>query len=192
MEKEDISRRLFLTRSLGRVSAVWLAAKLPDIVAAQEHVHKTLQSGAEPALEFFTPEQAADVEAIAARIIPADQTPGAREARVIYFIDRALSTFDRDKRPLYAKGLRRLNGTTRKMSSGKPSFSSLTPVHQDKLLEQIEKTRFFETVRTHTVMGFFSNPEWGGNHDLAGWKLIGFEDQFYYKPPFGYYDAEAE
>ena len=24
-----------------------------------------------------------------------------------------------------------------------------------------------------------------------GWKLLGFEDQFYYAPPFGYYDAQA-
>ena len=41
-------------------------------------------------------------------------------------------------------------------------------------------------------MGFFSNPEYGGNHDLVGWKLIGFEDRFFYKPPFGYYDAGGQ
>ena len=35
---------------------------------------------------------AAEIEAIAARIIPSDATPGAREAGVVYFIDRALST----------------------------------------------------------------------------------------------------
>ncbi|MBV9087485.1 MAG: gluconate 2-dehydrogenase subunit 3 family protein, partial [Acidobacteriaceae bacterium] len=52
------------------------------------------------------------------------------------------------------------------------------------------KTDFFETVRIHTVLGFLSNPEHGGNHDKLGWKLIGFEDTFVYEPPFGYYDAE--
>jgi gluconate 2-dehydrogenase gamma chain len=192
MKKEDISRRLFIAQSLLGVSSAWLLTKLPGIAAAQEHVHKALESGREPKLEFFTPEQAAEVEAIAARIIPADEAPGAREAHVIYFIDRALSTFDQDKRPVYLKGLRLLNGRTRKMFSGKPAFSRLGPDQQDKLIKQIEKTAFFETVRTHTVMGFFSNPEWGGNHDQAGWKLIGFEDRFYYKPPFGYYDAGAE
>jgi gluconate 2-dehydrogenase gamma chain len=192
MEKEDISRRLFLIRSLVGVSGGWLLAKLPDIVAAQEHVHKALQSTAAPKLEFFTPEQAADVEAIAARIIPSDDTPGAREARVIFFIDRALTTFDKDKQPVYLKGLKHLNTRGRRHSTATPSFSALDPRQQDKLLKQIEKSRFFETVRTHTVMGFFSNPEYGGNHDLAGWKLIGFEDRFFYKPPFGYYDAGGQ
>jgi gluconate 2-dehydrogenase gamma chain len=192
MEKEDISRRLFIAQSVLGVSGAWLLTKLTGIAAAQEHDHKTLESGALPKLEFFTPEQAADVEAIAARIIPADETPGAREAHVIYFIDRALSTFDQDKRAVYVNGLRRINSRTRRTFSGKAGFSRLGPGQQDKLLKQIEKTAFFETVRTHTIMGFFSNPEWGGNHDQAGWKLIGFEDRFYYKPPFGYYDAGAE
>ena len=37
---------------------------------------------------FFTPEQALEVEEMAAQIIPTDETPGAREARVVAFIDR--------------------------------------------------------------------------------------------------------
>jgi gluconate 2-dehydrogenase gamma chain len=39
------------------------------------------------------------------------------------------------------------------------------------------------------ILGFLSNPEYGGNRDKVGWKLIGFEDTFAYEPPFGYYDA---
>jgi hypothetical protein len=38
-------------------------------------------------------------------------------------------------------------------------------------------------------MGFFGNPSYGGNRDLVGWKLIGFEDRFQFEPPFGYYDG---
>jgi len=188
MGKEDISRRRFLAASLAGASAGWLLTQLPDILAAQEHVHKTLQSGAAK-LEFFTAEQAAEIEAIAARIIPTDDTPGAREANVIYFIDRALCTFDKEKRPLYLQGLKQL--CAGKHLRGAKKFSALGPAQQDKTLKRIEKTPFFEIVRTHTVMGFLSNPEWGGNHDLVGWKLIGFEDRFFYKPPFGYYDGEG-
>jgi gluconate 2-dehydrogenase gamma chain len=44
-------------------------------------------------------------------------------------------------------------------------------------------------VRQHTIMGFFSNPQYGGNRDKMGWKLIGFEDAFVFQPPFGYYDG---
>ena len=32
--------------------------------------------------------------------------------------------------------------------------------------------------------------DYGGNYDKVGWKLIGFQDDFYFKPPFGYYDRE--
>ena len=54
--------------------------------------------------EVFTPEQAKEVEAIAARIIPTDELPGATEAGVVYFIDRALKTFASDNLPLYHNG----------------------------------------------------------------------------------------
>ena len=44
------------------------------------------------------------MEALASLIIPSGSTPGAREAGVIYFIDKALATFDRDKREAYRQG----------------------------------------------------------------------------------------
>ena len=40
-----------------------------------------------------------------AQILPSDEGPGAREAGVVYFIDRALATFDSDKREAYRKGM---------------------------------------------------------------------------------------
>jgi hypothetical protein len=39
-------------------------------------------------------------------------------------------------------------------------------------------------------MGYLSRPEYGGNHNQAGWKLIGFQDEMTFDPPFGYYDSE--
>jgi len=127
---------------------------------------------------------------MAAQIIPADDTPGAREARVIYFIDRALTTFERDQQPLYRQGLTELQNKTRELFPGRNKFSELTSLQQVQLLTAIEKSEFFEIVRLHSIVGFLSNPEYGGNHDRIGWKLIGFEDAGAYEPPFGYYDAE--
>lgn len=43
---------------------------------------------------FFTAHQWATIEAAAARIVPTDHDPGAREARAIVFIDRYLSGID--------------------------------------------------------------------------------------------------
>jgi gluconate 2-dehydrogenase gamma chain len=179
MDKEEISRRLFLIKSCSGASAAWLCARWPEIVAAQEHAHKVAAAGAHAGFEFFTPAQAAEVEAVAAQVIPTDDTPGAREARVIYFIDRALMTFDSDKQPLYIKGLGELQARAKSALPGAKRFSDLDPRRQMKLLEGIE-----------TVMGFFADPEYGGNYDRMGWKHIGFEDRHYFKPPFGYYDRQ--
>ena len=190
MSREELSRRFFLIRSLAGVSGAWLASRMPEILAAAQHAHQTLQSSAPVKFEFFSPERAADVEAIAAQIIPTDDTPGAREARVIYFIDRALVTFDKDKQQLYTKGLPDLERRAKKTSSRGARFSELTSEQQIKLLKRIQHSEFFEQVRTHTIMGMFANPEHGGNFGQAGWKLIGFKDDFYYEPPFGHYDLD--
>ena len=190
MDYDGTSRRLFLIRSLTGVSSAWLALRLPEIIAAQEHAHNSAQSAESPKLEFFTPEQAAEVEAIASQIIPTDDTPGAREARVIYFIDRALITFDKDKQGQYIKGLKELQAKQKKMFKNSEKFSGLSSAQQIKVLKAFEKNEFFETVRAHTIMGFLADPSYGGNYDKIGWKLIGFQDDFHFKSPFGYYDRE--
>lgn len=190
MSNQDASRRLFLIQSLSGVSSAWLALRLPEIIAAQEHAHRAVQSTTPIKFEFLTPEQAVEVEAIAAQIIPTDDTPGAREAKVIYFIDRALTTFDKENQPAYTKGLRELQTRQKRMFKNSARFSDLNSEQQIKVLKAFEKNPFFEIVRTHTIMGFFCDPSYGGNHDKAGWNLIGFKDEFYFKPPFGYYDRE--
>jgi len=127
---------------------------------------------------------------MAAQIIPSYDAPGAREARVIYFIDRVLTTFDRDKQLAYTQGLKDLQHKTLQLFPGGKKFSALTSAQQIQLLTAIEQTKFFELVRVHTIMGYLSHPEYGGNHNQAGWKLIGFEDEMTFDPPFGYYDRE--
>jgi gluconate 2-dehydrogenase gamma chain len=190
MNNHDESRRMFLITSLTGVSSAWLALRLPEIVAAQEHAHRSNQSASPVTFEFLSAEQAAEIEAVAAQIIPTDDSPGAREARVIYFIDRALTTFDKDQQPLYVKGLKELQSKQKKMFKNSARFSELNAEQQIKVLKAFEKNEFFETIRVHTILGFFTDPSYGGNYEKIGWKLIGFQDDFYFKAPFGYYDRE--
>jgi len=190
MDNSDISRRLFMIKSCAGISSAWLASSLPEILAAQDHAHRAVQSGAPSKFEFFSPADAAEVEAMAAQIIPTDDTPGAREARVIYFIDRALATFAAEERAAFAEGLTQLQKKTRKKFGKIKKFSELGFEQQTMVLKAIEKTTFFELVRTMTILGMFSNPEYGGNYNKIGWQLIGFEDQFFFKPPFGSYDRD--
>lgn len=190
MSSEAKSRRAFLISSATGLPAAWVAANLPGILAAQDQAQQAARGGQAPKLTFFTPEQAAEVDAIAAQIIPTDQDPGAREAHCLYFIDRALSGFDKAKQTAYANGLGDLQKKVQQLYPGSAKFSALTSEQQIQTLTSIEKTPFFTMVRNHTVMGFLSRPVHGGNYHKAGWKLIAYDDALNFKPPFGYYDAE--
>lgn len=188
--QDALSRRRFLLSSATGISAAWVATHWPAVLAAADHAHAAARSAAPPKFEFLSPEQAAEVEAMAAQIIPSDDTPGAREAGVIHFIDRALVTFDKDSQKVYLEGLPKLQETLLKMDPAAKRFSAASAEQQIAALKAIEKSTFFRAVRTHTVLGFLSDPERGGNANRVGWKLIGFEDSFNYEPPFGYYDRD--
>lgn len=182
MPDELISRRQWL--ALAPLSAA--------VLAAQQHAHDVMSASRPAALSVLSAAEAREIEALTSQIIPTDSSPGAREAGVIYFIDRALGTFDADKRALYSEGMKRAQAARRELFPNSQSIAALQPADQIRLLHAIENTEFFDLLRTHTILGFFGNLSYGGNRDLAGWKLIGFEDRFQFAPPFGYYDAEPQ
>lgn len=188
--KRGSSRRSFLAGSAAGVSSAWIASNWSGILAAQEHAQRAVASAEPGKFDFFSPEQAREVESVAAQIIPSDDTPGAREAGAVYFIDRALTTFDRERQSLYTQGLGNLQAKTRELFPDAAKFSALRADQQIQVLKALEKTPFFAQIRTHTITGFLANPEYGGNRNQTGWKLIGFDGKFRYEPPFGYYDAE--
>ena len=177
------TRRHWLSTCLAM--AAW-----PEVVSAQQHAHA---AAASPAAGFETLDAAgaAEIEAIAAQIIPSTGGPGAREAGVIYFIDRALSTFARDDREAYRAGMAEFQQKRRDLFPQSSTIASLTGEQQIALIRAVEHSPFFELLRTHTVLGFLGSPSYGGNRGKAGWSQIGFDDRMAYEPPFGYYDAEA-
>jgi hypothetical protein len=185
IEGMDFSRRDWVFGSLG--SLAWAS-----ISAAQEHAHKAVLKPNAVEFEFFDGHGAAEIAAIAGQILPSGDGPGAKEAGVIYFIDRALKTFDTDKQEAYRKGLREIEEARKRMFPQSENIVSLSNAQQIELVRSIEKSEFFEIVRTHTVLGFLGNPSYGGNRGKVGWKYIGFEDRMSFEPPFGYYDREAQ
>jgi gluconate 2-dehydrogenase gamma chain len=192
MRAKAKSRRSFLVDSATGLNAAWITANLSGILAAQEHARRAGESGQLPQLGFFNAAQATEVEAMAAQIIPTDDTPGAREARCLYFIDRALTTFARKSQAVYIQGLQELQAKAEQLYPSAGKFSALSSEQQIKTLTEIEKTPFFNLVRTHTIIGFFARPVHGGNRDEIGWKLIGYDGSLNHKPPFGYYDAQPQ
>jgi gluconate 2-dehydrogenase gamma chain len=204
---ENLSRRNFLSRGSAAVSAVWISTHWPAIVAAAEHAHQAAKSSAPTKFQFFSPEQAVEIDAITARIIPSDETPGAHEAGVIYFIDHALTTFAVDSQQIYRDGLPNLQTRVHELLPTVEKFSLATPEQQDQILrsfdDQTDASRrgfransnaksFFETVRGHTILGFLIDPDSGrdGNRDGVGWRLIGRDRDHVFQPPFGHYDKD--
>ncbi len=193
MPDDFTSRRAFLALSSAALATLWLTADAEEVRASLRHAAHAARPGKPLAWETFTPEQAADVEAITAQIIPTDATPGAREARAVNFIDHSLANWGKSGAPEFLKGLAELNAEAAKRWPGAGSFAKLSASRQVELLMAWEKDKkpFFDAVRSATITGTFSNPEYGGNYDTIGWKIIGFEDRFAWQPPFGYYDAQV-
>lgn len=128
--------------------------------------------------------EAADLAAIAARILPTTDTPGASEAGVIYFIDRALGAEMKSNVERVRAGLTALNADKR-------PFAEDDDEAQDRRLAEIENDAFFDVMWALTIFGFFSMSKHGGNQENVAWDLIGFEGNHgAWTYPFGHYDAE--
>jgi gluconate 2-dehydrogenase gamma chain len=184
------SRRDFLT-VLGAGGVGLLLAEWPGVNEALAHAHAVRSGTASARFAVLTPAEVADVTAIAARIMPTTDTPGATEAGVVHFIDRAFAEFAAEDLPDFRKEIEALakRATARRATAKR--FSDLGPADQDAVLTEIETTDIFRGLRGLVMLGMFADPKYGGNRGEAGWKLIGFENRMVHSPPFGYYDAQA-
>src|SRR5207253_6848167 len=113
---------------------------------------------------------------------------GARDAGAVFFVDRALASFAKAQRPLFAKGMAELHEAAAKR--GARSFAALPAARQAEVLHAMEaaKSEFFGGARAAVIAGMFADPQYGGNRNKVGWRLLGFEDRFHWTAPFGWYD----
>lgn len=179
------------------------------MVSAATHAHAAAASPDPAKFEFFTVEEAAEIEALSSRIIPTDETPGAKEAGVVYFIDRALVTFAVDSQKDYRDGLADIKALLTEKFPAVKKFSAASPEIQDAVLEALNNSKtkmtssrrnrpnttgqpFFDTLRYHTIAGFLIAPDSDrrGNRDGVGWKVIGRDPEHIFQPPFGVLDKD--
>jgi gluconate 2-dehydrogenase gamma chain len=189
MTKPSSSRRKFLQSSSSVLGASWIAINMPLILSASQKAGKNQEAGA--AFENISEREALELSALVDQIIPADETPGATEVGVVYFIDAAIGGFMSDATAMLRQGL---EDVRLKVTSAHPQvdyLSELSFEQQKEILASIEETAFFSTLHFLTMCGMFSLPEYGGNREHAGWKLLGFNHQHAWQPPFGYYDSAA-
>jgi hypothetical protein len=83
----------------------------------------------------------------------------------------------------YASGIATLD----KLAGG--DFTKAAPADQDKILAQSQVSTFLSLLFEHTIEGMYSNPEYGGNRGLAGWKEIDYPGDI---QPLGYTSDEVE
>src|SRR5438309_11116297 len=83
----ELNRRNFLLRAGTGFSAAWVTANWPALVSAARHAHNAAKGAPPPKVEFFTPEEAAEAEAITARLVQRDDTAGEREAGGVSGVD---------------------------------------------------------------------------------------------------------
>lgn len=240
-EQGRVSRRLFLKGSGAIIAAAGVggtavheAAAQASSPAASPMPMPATNSAASTAVAFFNSDEAVLVDAITARILPGSASdPGAREAGVVFYIDRALSgpndgyTFKTYKQgpfshvteaqepveatsrtdlyrtisvsadlsarygyqsmlppqELYRRGLAAVDAYAQSKFGN--AFVKLSESQQDALLEDLAANKatgfdgpsagqFFTMIRNDTIEGMFSDPMYGGNRDMAGWKLIGY------------------
>jgi len=201
----QLDRRNFLTSATTGLGAAWLAANWPAALSASAHARSAALSPKPPKFEFFSDEQAAEVAAIAARIIPSDDSPGATEAGAVYFIDRGLITIGPEAQPIYRDGLVEFQQDFKSMFPEIAKFSAASAAQQDQFLRSQDQPdaparrrnrpangapSFFETIRAHTIAAFLVDPEseYAGNRSGVGWQLIGREPAHTFQSPFGFYD----
>ena len=198
--RPTISRRDLL-RTAGAAGA---AALIPDAVGAvteespatsspaaagQEQAGGRLPSDTAPLLAGpltnLTARETEILSAMVDRLIPTDELgPGALDAGVLQYIDRALSEAESDSAEAYRAGLAALETYSRYTRGG--PFIDLSTIDQDSVLIDLQigaatgagvgfvgsSGSFFNMVKSHTWQGMFGDPKYGGNVNFAGWDLI--------------------
>jgi gluconate 2-dehydrogenase gamma chain len=187
---QDPSRRHFLQSAGSLAGGAYLRLLGPGIVAITQAACSAKQEQAP--FKVLTAREASDFAAIAARIIPSTDTPGASEAGVVYFIDTAFATDARAELGDVREGLAEFNAALDEAHPDNAGFAALSEDRQDEFLKTQQSGYFFNITWAMTIFGFFSMEKYGGNKDLVGWDLIGFEGHHGgWQYPFGHYDAEV-
>jgi gluconate 2-dehydrogenase gamma chain len=190
MNDRDLSRRQFLAGLSTAAKGSLIVLSLPAILTACRQANEqNPTASADAQTTILSRDLAIELDAISARIVPTDDTPGAREAGSVRFMEVVLADGRQDQLTILQTGIVELNASASR-EFGVASFAALSETQQDALLTAIETTPFFSTVRFLTVASLFALPQYGGTGPDVGYELIGMTHAHAYMPPFGYYDAD--
>lgn len=175
MKRRDVLQAL----SAGIALTGFRAASPQQLWATARDTHDLIRRrSADRVLLVLNPHQDATVAAIAERIIPETDTPGALATRVNEFVDILLAEwFDQDDVESFLRGLLLID--VRSADTFGARFVELTEVQQDELLSSLDAEvtalgdasmsqydHFFRRMKWLTLYGYYTS-EIGAKQELA-------------------------
>ena len=132
-----VDRRDFIVGLTEIATGAWMAAQLPALRATAAYAASVAPQAP---WEFFTAEEAREFDAISAQIVPTDDTPGAREARVVRFVDHWFATVQKEAQPVFRNDFKLLAEAVTARTPGNRSIAALSDADQIALLMAFEKS----------------------------------------------------
>jgi gluconate 2-dehydrogenase gamma chain len=169
-EDKRIDRREAIKSVAVGVGVVSSLPILNNGVSAQVHQHHVVApivaDTATKAPAFFNKNQFATITELASLIIPTDETPGAREAKVNEYIDLIVGESAFDVQKIFLDGLAWLDKASK--DRHKKNFVGLSNAQQVGLLTEISKiknpapheatqAKFFKAIKDMTIDGFYTS-----------------------------------
>ena len=169
-EDKRIDRREAIKSVAVGVGVVSSLPILNNGASAQVHQHHVVApivaDTATKAPAFFNKNQFATITELASLIIPTDETPGAREAKVNEYIDLIVGESAFDVQKIFLDGLAWLDKASK--DRHKKNFVGLSNAQQVGLLTEISKiknpapheatqAKFFKAIKDMTIDGFYTS-----------------------------------
>src|SRR5262245_3376873 len=128
--------------ALTLMSAITAHALFASVVAEAAETAAAIDAAGEPWVPKWVPkERAATLEALVDTILPATDTPGAKQARVQVFVDLALrDCYTADEQRLFTTGLDALAADAKK-THGRP-FEACSPEERLALLAPLDAASY--------------------------------------------------
>ena len=156
--------QLHLAATMTRRAALKRAALFLGVALTPSLIANVLQAAATPGAKavFLSPAQLDLVTAIAERILPLTDTPGATDVGVPAFVDLMLGKYSTEsERQVFTAGLDEVNAAS--LASHAQSFVKISAAQQDAILmktavaSQKKDKTFFHQIKELTVVGYFTS-----------------------------------
>ena len=140
----------------------------PSLLTAVARAQTAAAAGSKPKTTYLTPAQLETAGALAERIIPRTDTPGALEVGLIAFLGLIYGEFmSQEERDRFTQGLAAIDAAS--VAVCQTRFARASPEQQDVMLRKLaeasqnQENTFCHQIRELTLLGYFTSEQVGKN-----------------------------